>query len=86
MALLAPLSQNIAYFDNFHFSIVRVNHDGGTNTLTVPRGGESVGALPATGKTAPTVTISGTTVTLTGGANAAVFIVTRHTGNAAAIG
>lgn len=99
MALLANLSQDI--FDdrtgNF-FVITRVNHDGGSNTVEVPNGittqTNQVAVIPEDdGDTAPSVSSvtqaaypGAATVALSGGSSGVFRVITRHVGNAAALG
>lgn len=82
MATLIPLSQtNVSDSDGNAFVITKVRHDGGSsNTFTIPPGASDVECLTGSGETAPTTSVSGTTVTIQNGSAADLYFVSRHVG------
>ena len=91
MAALAILGQKqIVGLGGRNYVITQVQHDGGTNTVSVDQTASQARAYPVNGQTSPTVTLGTATtdptsasyamvdVTLTGGGSGVVDVVTAH--------
>ncbi len=92
MAALSVLAQRIEQVDDAHFVFSKVRYNTSTDTVSIPHGAATVAALYGRGDgTAPTVALAqgqnADTVTLTGGTTGVTFwLVSRHSGNPAALG
>jgi hypothetical protein len=89
MALIPVLSQqNVTPFNQSHYSFSEVYYNASGDTVVLPAVPLSAAALAEAGNTAPTVTTSSgsSTVTLTGGTvGARVIVVSRNSGSAAGV-
>ncbi len=87
MASLAIQSQSIdnPLRDGVHYITSLVNFDNDGDTVDIGERIVSAAVLPGIGQSAPTVTVSGTVATLTGGSKGKTRLTTRHQGNAAGL-
>lgn len=92
MAALGVLGQRITQVDDIHLVFSKVKYGSSGDTVAVPTGASSAAMLYGAGDgTAPTATITaartGDSVALTGGTTGVTaWLVTRHSGNPAALG
>lgn len=89
MATLAHLGQQNFSYDGFNFSVTKVRIASTSDTVTVPKGVQSVSGLGPSSDLAASVS-AGTgadTVTITGGTvGDVVYVVSRHAGSAGGMG
>ena len=92
MAALGVLGQRIEQVDDMHLVFSKVKYSTSGDTVAVPTGAQSAASLYGAGEgTAPTATITAgqnaDSVALTGGTLGVThWVVTRHSGNPAALG
>ncbi len=87
MAQVAIQSQSVdnPFRDGVHYVTSIVNYDNDGDTVDIGERIISAAVLPGIGQSAPTVTVSGTVATLTGGSKGKTRLSTRHAGNAAGL-
>lgn len=84
MAALAIIGQKVVDFYGQYFVMTKVNHNGGSNTVSVDQSADTVRVFPLDGQTTPTVTLGSADsnnqkdVTVSGGDSGACLVVTWH--------
>jgi len=84
MAALGIQGQKVVDVYGQVFVFTKINHDGGSNTVSVDQSADTVRVFPLDGQTTPTVSL-GTAdsnfqkdVTVSGGGSGACYVVTWH--------
>lgn len=84
MAALGVSGQKVVDFYGQFFVFTKVNHDGGSNTVSVDQSADTVRVFPLDGQTTPTVSLGSSDsnfqkdVTVSGGGTGNCLVVTWH--------